>query len=203
MQIKCAENASDINILKKRNEKLNSTIELLHKQQQEQRIKCSPKRRKLSPRKMHEQMRQRSSQPTDVASPLVPESQDSLNMNIALQVDDDEEETITETEPAISPYKPWSTRRKMNKRNCENERPDSTMSTVAAAAANQWLGKTPKDKLPVGKTKMSLTLRSNSPKLKQTRLHFDKDKDKDIIESSPNLYTAIRKAKNSQSLLQR
>lgn len=203
MQMKCAESANEINLIKQRNEKLHNTIIVLNQQKLEQRANCSPKRRKYSPRKTQEQRRRNSAQPID--SPQIPESQSSLNLNIALQLDNDEDETITETEPAISPYKPWGTRRKINKRNCENERPDSTISatTTTAAADDQWLGKTPKDKLAFGKTKMSLTIRSKSPKLKQTRLHFDTSKDKDIIESSPNLYTALKQAKNSRSLLQR
>jgi len=136
----------------------------------------------------------------------MPESQSSLNMNIALQPDDEEEETITETEPPISPYKPWSTRRKLNKLNCENEHPSSTIKTYKKS---DWLSKLPKDNLPIAKTKMSLTLRSNSPKLKQTRLHFDASKiskegsDKEVIESSPNLYSTLKQAKQSRSLLQR
>ncbi|KAH8410820.1 hypothetical protein KR222_011223 [Zaprionus bogoriensis] len=215
MQDMCAENANKIKLLSQRNEKLHITVDLLQQQQLEQRAKLSPKRRKLSPRKLQQEKIPRSAASTE-ASPQLRESQDSLNMNIALQLDDEEEEeTITETEPAISPYKPWSTRRKLNNRNCENLRPanSSSLPTPAAATAatamgtettadKQRLGKAGKTKLPSAKTKMSLTLRSNSPRLKQTRLQFDNGKDKDVIESSPNLYLALRQAR-TRSLLQR
>ncbi|XP_060656229.1 uncharacterized protein LOC132791361 [Drosophila nasuta] len=197
----CEDNANTITLLKQRNEKLHNAIELLQ-QQKERSIKCSPKRRRPSPKKPRlEKMPQ-------TESPKMPESQSSLNMNIALQPDDEEEETITETEPAISPYKPWATRRKLNKTNCENEQPVGTTKIIDNK--NEWLTKLPKDKLPAPKTKMSLTLRSDSPKLKQTRLQFDANNstrnatiDKDVIESSPNLYSTLRHAKQSRSLLQR
>ncbi|EDW70460.1 uncharacterized protein CtIP isoform X1 [Drosophila virilis] len=201
----CVEKANSISLLNKRNEKLHKALEML-RQGQEPSDKSSPKRRRLSPKKAKKQMSRYSSALVD-ASPMMPESQDSLNMNIALQPDDEEEEIITETEPAISPYKPWSTRRKLNTRNCENEQPTST--TTTADTNCPWLGKVPKDKLPLGKTKMSLTLRGDSPRLKQTRLNFDGSKanssacDKEVIESSPNLYTSLKHAKQSRSLLQR
>lgn len=201
----CVEKANSISLLNQRNEKLHKALEML-RQGQEPRVKSSPKRRRLSPKKAKKQMSRYSSALVD-ASPMMPESQDSLNMNIALQPDDEEEEIITETEPAISPYKPWSTRRKLNTRNCENEQLTST--TTTADTNCPWLGKVPKDKLPLSKTKMSLTLRGDSPRLKQTRLHFDGSKanssarDKDVIESSPNLYTSLKHAKQSRSLLQR
>ncbi|KAH8403574.1 hypothetical protein KR215_004056 [Drosophila sulfurigaster] len=197
----CEDNANTITLLKQRNEKLHNAIDLLQ-QQKERSIKCSPKRRKPSPKKP------RLEKIPQTESPKMPESQSSLNMNIALQPDDEEEETITETEPAISPYKPWATRRKLNKTNCENEQPVG--STKIIDNKNEWLTKLPKDKLPAPKTKMSLTLRSDSPKLKQTRLQFDANNstrnasiDKDVIESSPNLYSTLRHAKQSRSLLQR
>lgn len=198
----CFENANTISSLKQHNEKLHNAIDLLQ-QKQEQRYKSSPKRRRCSPKKSQQkqQQQQRSNSLPLTDSPKVPESQSSLNQNIALQPDDDEEETITETVPQISPYKPLLTRHKLNKLNCENERPDSTIKTDKKS---DWLCKVPKDK-----TKMSLTLRTNSPRLKQTRLHFDASKannessDKEVIESSPNLYSTLKHAKHSRSLLQR
>ncbi|KAL7731672.1 hypothetical protein ACLKA6_000962 [Drosophila palustris] len=200
MQNLCLENASTIGLLKQHNEKLHNAIDLLQ-EKQEQRYKSSPKRRRFSPKKSQQKQQQRSNSLPLTDSPKVPESQSSLNLNIALQPDDDEEETITETVPPISPYKPLLTRHKLNKFNCENERPDSAIKTDKK---NDWLCKVPKDK-----TKMSLTLRSNSPRLKQTRLHFDASKanndssDKEVIESSPNLYSTLKHAKHSRSLLQR
>lgn len=205
MQSLCVENTNTINLLNQRNEKLHNAIDLLQ-QQQEHRHKSSPKRRRFSPKKSQAKQQSRSNSLPETDSPKMPESQSSLNMNIALQPDDEEEETITETEPPISPYKPWITRRKLNKLNCENEHPSSTIKTYKKS---DWLSKLPKDNLPIAKTKMSLTLRSNSPKLKQTRLHFDASKiskegsDKEVIESSPNLYCTLKQAKQSRSLLQR
>ncbi|KAH8274519.1 hypothetical protein KR044_006097 [Drosophila immigrans] len=198
MQGVCEDNANTITLLKQRNEKLHNAIDLL--QQQKRYVKCSPKRRRPSPKKPRfEKMPQ-------TESPKVPESQSSLNMNIALQSDDEEDESITETEPPKSPYKPWPTRRKLIKTNCENEQPEVIHKTDTKT---EWLSKLPKDKLPAPKTKLSLTLRSDSPKLKQTRLQFDANAtrnagpDKDVIESSPNLYSTLRHAKQSRSLLQR
>ncbi|XP_017955634.1 uncharacterized protein LOC108650841 isoform X1 [Drosophila navojoa] len=211
MQGLCAEKEATISQLNTRNEKLHNALDLL-RQGQEQRLKSSPKRRRLSPKKP--QIKNNNTQKAQT-SPLIPESQSSLNMNIALCSDDDEEEIITETEPPISPYKPWKTRHKSSTRNCENEQPTITTTTTATATASTtdanspWLGKVPKDRLPMGKTKMSLTIRSDSPRLKQTRLQFDAAKtnntssDKDIIDSSPNLYSSLKQAKQSRSLLQR
>ncbi|XP_017955635.1 uncharacterized protein LOC108650841 isoform X2 [Drosophila navojoa] len=210
MQGLCAEKEATISQLNTRNEKLHNALDLL-RQGQEQRLKSSPKRRRLSPKKP--QIKNNNTQKAQT-SPLIPESQSSLNMNIALCSDDDEEEIITETEPPISPYKPWKTRHKSSTRNCENEQPTITTTTTATATASTtdanspWLGKVPKDRLPMGKTKMSLTIRSDSPRLKQTRLQFDAAKtnntssDKDIIDSSPNLYSSLKQAKQSRSLLQ-
>ncbi|ALC45105.1 CG5872 [Drosophila busckii] len=183
MQTVCVENAHEILQLKQRN----GQLELQQKLN-------SPKRRRLSPKKLQ---KQRSCVFAHSTSPFVAESQNSLNMNIALVPSDDEEESIAETEQPVSPYKPWSTRRKFNNYNAENEQP-------AAKTEANWLRKTPLNRLTLGKGKAQ----NISPRLKQTRLQFDNSKeskpgDKDIIESSPNLYATLKQASQSRSLLQK
>ncbi|BFF97699.1 uncharacterized protein DMAD_06064 [Drosophila madeirensis] len=206
MQLEAEESAKSIaslqtdnKKLQAHNEKMHRAVDLLKERQESQAIVHTDKRRKVSPKKLKEDI-----------SPL-PQSQSSLNMNIALSSIDllsdedaeeqEEEESIAETEPPStgSPRKLCKRlyHRKPDVRNLENVQPTSVSSE------NQgWLRKTPKMM-----TKLSLTHRGSSLQLKQTRLKFDGSKasgsDKDVIEASPNPSPASKRAPASRSLLQR
>ncbi|XP_034122439.1 uncharacterized protein LOC117580187 isoform X2 [Drosophila guanche] len=180
------------------NEKMHRAVDLLKERQESQAIVHTDKRRKVSPKKLKEDI-----------SPL-PQSQSSLNMNIALTSIDllsdedaeeqEEEESIAETEPPStgSPRKLCKRlyQRKPDVRNLENVQPTSVSSENQS-----WLRKTPKMM-----TKLSLTHRGSSLQLKQTRLKFEGSKasgsDRDVIEASPNPSPASKRAPASRSLLQ-
>ncbi|XP_068148176.1 mRNA export factor GLE1 isoform X2 [Drosophila tropicalis] len=179
--------AKTISNLQTRNEKLHKALELKQKQIDSRVISNIhvDKKMKFSPIKK-----------TD--SPL-PQSQNSLNMNIAInsfkispsddELIEDEDETIAETESATK-RTPRKLCRRLEVKNVENVQPEIN-----------WMGKTPNSQ---SLNKLSLTRRSS--KLKQTRLQFqpDKQSQQEAIEESPNLFTSLKQAKQSQtrSLLQ-
>ncbi|EDW80015.2 uncharacterized protein Dwil_GK12289 [Drosophila willistoni] len=188
LQKTSSNDAKTISDLQTRNEKLHKALEL---RQKEIDSRINPnihvdKKMKFSPIKK-----------TD--SPL-PQSQNSLNMNIAInsfeispsddELIEDEDETIAETESATK-RTPRKLCRKLDVKNVENVQP-----------AINWMGKTPNSQ---SLNKLSLTRRSS--KLKQTRLQFqpDKQSQQEVIVESPNLFTSLKQAKQSQtrSLLQK
>ncbi|XP_020808929.1 uncharacterized protein LOC110184664 isoform X1 [Drosophila serrata] len=194
MQQASEESDKTIANLKAHNEKLHKALELLKERQESTALMQEGKRRRLSPKK-----------PKDDISPL-PQSQNSLNMNIALNSidlsDDDQEmeedESITETE-TISLRSPRKLKLLLNRkpdiRNLENVQPNSL------ATANQsWISKTPKN--PAILTKLSLTQKGSGLNLKQTRLKFESNKtsEKDVIEDSPN---SSSRSRPPRSLMQR
>ncbi|XP_070141146.1 uncharacterized protein CtIP isoform X1 [Drosophila kikkawai] len=197
MQQASEESDKTIENLKAHNEKLHKALDLLKERQESMTLMQAEKRRKLSPKK-----------PNDDISPL-PQSQNSLNMNIALnsielsdedqEMEEDESITETETNSLRSPRKLKSLlNRKPDIRNLENVQPNS-LST-----SNQnWISKTPKN--PAVLTKLSLTHKGSALGLKQTRLKFESNKtstsEKDVIEDSPNLSSS--KSRPSRSLMQR
>ncbi|XP_017023080.1 uncharacterized protein CtIP isoform X2 [Drosophila kikkawai] len=196
MQQASEESDKTIENLKAHNEKLHKALDLLKERQESMTLMQAEKRRKLSPKK-----------PNDDISPL-PQSQNSLNMNIALnsielsdedqEMEEDESITETETNSLRSPRKLKSLlNRKPDIRNLENVQPNS-LST-----SNQnWISKTPKN--PAVLTKLSLTHKGSALGLKQTRLKFESNKtstsEKDVIEDSPNLSSS--KSRPSRSLMQ-
>ncbi|XP_022212855.2 uncharacterized protein LOC111067843 [Drosophila obscura] len=202
MQREAEENAKTIGNLQTHNETLQAHNEKLHRAvdllKERQAVLHDDKRRKLSPKKSKEDI-----------SPL-PQSQSSLNMNIALNSielsdeepeEQEEDESIAETE-ALSTGSPRKLckrlpHRKPDVRNLENVQPN-----IVTNVNETWLRKTPKMV-----TKLSLTHRGSSQQLKQTRLKFDGSKasgsDKDVIKDSPNPSPASKRAPASSSLLQR
>lgn len=194
MQRESEESAKTIETLKAHNDKLHRALDLL-KERQESIVQVE-KRRKVSPKRKK-----------DDISPL-PQSQDSLNMNIAINSIDisdedfemEEEESIAETEPTISPRKLRLPSRKHDIRNLENMQPNNV------STANQgWLRRTPKHSGVL--TKLSLTQKGSNLNLKQTRLKFEGNKtsasEKDVIEESPNVSSTSKRARPPRSLLQR
>ncbi|KPU78362.1 uncharacterized protein Dana_GF10340, isoform B [Drosophila ananassae] len=193
MQRESEESAKTIETLKAHNDKLHRALDLL-KERQESIVQVE-KRRRVSPKRKK-----------DDISPL-PQSQDSLNMNIAINSIDisdedfemEEEESIAETEPAISPRKLRLPSRKHDIRNLENMQPNNV------STANQgWLRRTPKNSGVL--TKLSLTQKGSNLNLKQTRLKFEGNKtsasEKDVIEESPNVSSSSKRARPPRSLLQ-
>ncbi|KAH8255979.1 hypothetical protein KR026_003757 [Drosophila bipectinata] len=187
MQRESEESAKTIETLKAHNDKLHRALDML-KERQESIVQVE-KRRKVSPKKKK-----------DDISPL-PQSQDSLNMNIALNsidisdedFDMEEEESIAETEPTISPRKLRLPTRKNDIRNLENMQPNQG-----------WLRRTPKNSGVL--TKLSLTQKGSNLNLKQTRLKFEGNKtsasEKDVIEESPNVSSTSKRARPPRSLIQ-
>ncbi|XP_017098086.2 uncharacterized protein CtIP isoform X2 [Drosophila bipectinata] len=187
MQRESEESAKTIETLKAHNDKLHRALDML-KERQETIVQVE-KRRKVSPKKKK-----------DDISPL-PQSQDSLNMNIALNsidisdedFDMEEEESIAETEPTISPRKLRLPTRKNDIRNLENMQPNQG-----------WLRRTPKNSGVL--TKLSLTQKGSNLNLKQTRLKFEGNKtsasEKDVIEESPNVSSTSKRARPPRSLIQ-
>ncbi|KAH8339288.1 hypothetical protein KR074_010575 [Drosophila pseudoananassae] len=187
MQRESEESAKTIETLKAHNDKLHRALDML-KERQESIVQVE-KRRKVSPKKKK-----------DDISPL-PQSQDSLNMNIALNsidisdedFDMEEEESIAETEPTMSPRKLRLPTRKSDIRNLENMQPNQG-----------WLRRTPKNSGVL--TKLSLTQRGSNLNLKQTRLKFEGNKtsasEKDVIEESPNVSSTSKRARPPRSLMQ-
>ncbi|KAH8257601.1 hypothetical protein KR038_011838 [Drosophila bunnanda] len=186
MQQASEESDKTIENLRAHNEKLHKALDLLKERQESMVVMQAEKRRKLSPQK-----------PKEDISPL-PQSQNSLNMNIAINSIDlsdedlemEEDESITETE-TISLRSPRKLKLLLNRkhdiRNLENVQPNS-LST-----ANQsWISKTPKN--PAIHTKLSLTHKGSALSLKQTRLKFESNKtsEKDVIEDSPNSSSRTR-----------
>ncbi|KAH8293950.1 hypothetical protein KR054_006958 [Drosophila jambulina] len=182
MQRASEESDKTIDNLTAHNEKLHKALDLMKERQESMALVQAEKRRKLSPKK-----------PKDDISPL-PQSQNSLNMNIALnsielsdedqEMDEDESITETETNSLRSPRKfKLLLNRKPDIRDLENVQPN-TIST-----ANQSrISKTPKN--PAVLTKLSLTHKGSALSLKQTRLKFEgiktNNSEKDVIEDSPN-----------------
>ncbi|XP_030376625.1 uncharacterized protein LOC115625633 [Scaptodrosophila lebanonensis] len=188
-----------IRSLKQRNDKLNDAITLLQQRSTEVHL---DKRRKLggSPKKLD------SPKLSESISPLG-QTQDSLNMNIALTTqndEDDEDEIIGESErlPTGSPCrKLHSVRRKLLKRESENMQPSDANLTTS------WLGKTPKAQRPLLFTKTAKNSQPQATKLKQMRLEFNRsrcDKEQDVVEASPSWYAkSLKQAKESRSFLHR
>ncbi|XP_017136124.1 uncharacterized protein LOC108151787 isoform X1 [Drosophila miranda] len=198
MQHEAEEKDKTIGSLQAQNEKLHRAVDLLKERQESLAVLHDDKRRKVSPKKSKEDI-----------SPL-PQSQSSLNMNIALNsielsdedTEEQEDESIAETEaPSIgSPRKLRPHHRKPDVRNLENVQPNNVTSV-----SQSWLRKTPKN---IGMmTKLSLTHRGSNLQFKQTRLKFDGNKasgsEKDVIEESPNPSPGSKRAPASRSLLQR
>lgn len=198
MQRDSEESIKTIESLKTHNQKLHKALELLKERQDSMALVQAEKRRKLSPKK-----------PKDDISPL-PQSQNSLNMNIALnsielsdedqEMEEDESITETETNSMQSPRKMrLLLNRKPDIRNLENVQPNS-----GSATNHSWIRKTPKN--PATFTKLSLTNKGSALSLKQTRLKFEANKlnasDKDVIEDSPNVSSSSR-SHPPRSLMQR
>ncbi|XP_016997130.2 uncharacterized protein CtIP isoform X2 [Drosophila takahashii] len=195
MQRESEESARTIEHLRAHNDKLHKALDLL-KERQATMVQAE-KRRKLSPKRIKEDI-----------SPQ-PQSQNSLNMNIAISSIDlsdedqemEEDESIAETEvTAQSPRKLRIPSRKQDVRNRENVQPNQVSSV-----ANSWIRKTPKNPAAV-LTKLSLTHKSSSSHLKQTRLKFEANKtsnsEKDVIEESPNLSASLKRSRPQRSLMQ-
>ncbi|KAH8361504.1 hypothetical protein KR084_006188 [Drosophila pseudotakahashii] len=195
MQRDSEESARTIEHLKAHNDKLHKALDLM-KERQATMVQAE-KRRKLSPKKIKD----------DISPQL--QSQNSLNMNIAISSIDlsdedqemEEDESIAETEvTAQSPRKLRIPSRKQDVRNRENLQPNHV-----AAVGNSWIRKTPKN--PAVLTKLSLTHKSSNSQLKQTRLKFEANKtsnsEKDVIEESPNLSTSLKRSRPPRSLMQR
>ncbi|KAH8379893.1 hypothetical protein KR009_007829 [Drosophila setifemur] len=192
MQRESEESVITIQKLKTHNEKLHKALDLL-KERQECMVQPE-KRRKLSPKKKK-----------DDISPL-PQSQSSLNMNIALNSielsDEDlemgEDESIAETEATFASPRKLRLVRKPDIRNLENLQPSNVSN-----GSHSWISKTPKNAGVL--TKLSLTHKGNTSILKQARLKVEGNKtsnsEKDVIEESPNF--SIKRSRPPRTLMQR